>query len=473
MSAVGRSRSLPGIALFLLLVGLQLTLLAGPRHVLLSLGLIAGLATIAYLVTGYALERALLLAILVACLEPTEIGRRLLSLAVLFPLLAGFLWLLDRLTARATPALGRNSKLETRNSALHIPLGPAETLALLLVAVAALEAISGWAHGYDPNDVRYEFNQYAYYLLVIIAARTEFTQRGIRNVIVAIIGATALVAVQYIHIYIAYGGAQRPASDQQHLLNLAIPLLVAFIPGQEKPLLKAACVSLLILMALAVYVSLTRAMWLYIPLSVLLVLVLLYRRRLFRPAAGITTVVLLLALALGGLKVSGILTSGRNASRPLPMVGRARSLQNLTQDPSLILRYDLALQVLDRWRHHPLLGCGLGDFVRYRLLSDRIHRNLLDSTYITVLWKLGLVGLVIFCALYAVFLQRLYFVYRHAQNQFQIACAAGTFAAFIALIITGVESGVLCAYRFNLVWAILMGIFERWAREIKYAKSRI
>jgi hypothetical protein len=51
-------------------------------------------------------------------------------------------------------------------------------------------------------------------------------------------------------------------------------------------------------------------------------------------------------------------------------------------------------------------------------------------------------------------------------------CAVSTFVAFVALLIIGVESGILANYRFNLLWAVLMGIFDRWARKIRQGSEQ-
>jgi O-antigen ligase len=153
------------------------------------------------------------------------------------------------------------------------------------------------------------------------------------------------------------------------------------------------------------------------------------------------------------------------------LAGRAESIRNLSGDYSLMARYDLGLQAMQRWIRNPLLGTGLGDFVRYRIFPLRIPFPYLDSSYLQVLWKLGLLGLLPFLILYLLFLKRVWFVYRHATSEFQMLCAVSTFVAFVALAMIGIESGILANSRYNLLYAVMMGIFDRWAREIRRSKQ--
>jgi O-antigen ligase len=173
---------------------------------------------------------------------------------------------------------------------------------------------------------------------------------------------------------------------------------------------------------------------------------------------------LLLVVVFQAGRVSARRASGKAAKA---LAGRAESLRSLSEDVSLLARVDFGLQAVSRWSRNPILGEGLGTFLHYRIADPRPGFPVMDNSYLNTVWKLGLLGLLPFLALYALFLKRIWFVYRHARDEFQMLCAAGTFVAFVMLIILGVESGVLVVYRFNLLWAALMGIFERWAYQIR------
>jgi hypothetical protein len=64
-------------------------------------------------------------------------------------------------------------------------------------------------------------------------------------------------------------------------------------------------------------------------------------------------------------------------------------------------------------------------------------------------------------------MKRVWFVYRRTRDHFQRCVAAGVLVSFVALLMIGFESGILVIYRFNLVWASLMGIFELWKQRIE------
>jgi hypothetical protein len=83
----------------------------------------------------------------------------------------------------------------------------------------------------------------------------------------------------------------------------------------------------------------------------------------------------------------------------------------------------------------------MGDFMHYRGADVFGAFYLLDSSYLSVLWKPGLLGLLAFLLLWALFPKQIWFVYRHATDRFQVLCAAAMFVAFIGLVMIGIESG--------------------------------
>ena len=150
------------------------------------------------------------------------------------------------------------------------------------------------------------------------------------------------------------------------------------------------------------------------------------------------------------------------------IASRAESLRDLSSDLSLASRVDLAFQALARIVRNPILGNGLGDWLHYRIIRMRDQLFYMDFSYMWVLWKLGIIGLVPILGLYLLFLKRVWFVYRRTGDSFQRCVAAGVLVSFVALLLIGFESGILIIYRFNLVWAALMGIFELWKQRIEH-----
>jgi hypothetical protein len=433
-----------------LLVALLTVALAFLDHSKIWFVAAGGLAAIAFLVSGHAFEKSLLLTVVVCCLLPNEGIRRVVKLEELFPLAAVLVFLV-RHPAPGTRAASRNWT---------------ERWIALLVVVALIGAIRGCAAGRQTGNVVDEFALFADFVLAAIVARSVISDRWIRAVFWALAACTAFVSLTYLWIFVAGGGHVRAASDQQHLLNVAIPVLSAVIILTDSIRNKLGAAALMLPMIPAVYVTQTRALWLYVPFSIVLLAVMLAAHRHIRARGLLVFTAFVGAAALVVLSYT-MLTRGVGAGHQA-LAERAGSLKNLSADLSLASRVDLGFQAFARFARSPILGQGLGDYLHYRIMPipDRIFS--LDFSYMWVLWKLGIAGLVPLLGFYFLFLKRTWFVYRQTTDLFQRAAAAGVLVGFVALLMLGFESGILIVYRFNLVWAILMGSMESWTRQIKF-----
>lgn len=451
-----------------LLAAVQLSLLIWARRPIIYLLTIGGLASFVYLLSGRAIEKLLLLTVAIACLQVHENWNDSLRLYALPALLAGFL-LIAQSVVRPSVSV-QQSAANLPKSLTTFRLSPLEALILSLVGIALIQAFSGISQGHPVWDVVSELTYYLFFLIAIVAYRNPLSRTGTRQLFILIIAVTLFICLSYLRVFVATAGTKRPANLQQHMLNLGIPLLAAFYFRESRRLPKLLFSILLAIAAAGTYVTLTRALWIYVPLSLIILGVMLVRHKHITLPVNTILAAGLMVIAL--LAVNRFQAERAAARKGTELSARAETLRSLGQDLSILARIDLAQQTLRQWRQHPILGTGLGGAVRYRIFTGDLNRfHHLDSSYLTVLWKLGLVGLAVFVALYVIFLQRTWYVYRHTTDTFQLLVAAGTFAAFVSLVIIGIESGILAIYRFNLVWASLMGIFERWYYEMKNPTS--
>lgn len=439
-------------ALLVGLVVIALTVADRPHVWLLALIVFA---VVAFLVSGRAFEKSLLLTVVVAWLLPQESFRWVIKPEEAMPLVAGLLFIINRPRVKLG-ALGSNWM---------------ERWILLLLGAAFIGAVLGLAAGHPWPNVIDEFALYLDFALAIAVMRYGLNDRWIRQLFKVLIMCAVIVSLVYLRHFVVSGGFERAASDQQHILNLAIPVLFAFMLLARNLRERLIIAILMLPMIPAVYVTQTRALWLYIPFSIALLAVLYAVHRHIRVRD------LLILGAVAGSAALVILayaklTRGASAGHQA-IAARAGALKHLSTDVSLASRVDLGFQAFSRFVRHPIFGTGLGDYLRYRIIPLPDSFFFMDSSYMWVLWKLGLIGIIPLFGLYAVFMKRVWYVYRHTEDRFQRCAAAGVFAAFVALLIIGFESGILIIYRFNLVWAILMGVFEHWAQQIRSGQAPV
>jgi O-antigen ligase len=434
-----------------------------PRAGVLAYVLVGLSVALFYLARGSAALRAFIFAAIAVSLLPAE-GLHIAQLRV-----DTFLVLAVLLVGLAERVVRGHDTESKRFGSCPRTTRMLRYLTLTFALAVSVGLVQGLAHGRSPVEVWNEFALFGYFALIPLIAGAESDERVTRELAVVLIAVTAFISFKYIVGFVVTAGTKRSTSDQQHFLNIGIPLLFAFLLNERRTGRRILYIILLAAMAVASYVTLTRAIWLYVPVSLAVILALLALHRRVRLRWGM---VLALAATFAGFLVLRQVLFRPHAPRSETarlFSERAGSLSKLAEDPSLIARYDLALQVFDRWRHQPLFGTGLADRVGYRLswiFDTRTSITMLDSSYLTILWKLGLLGLIPFVALFLRFLNRTWYVYRHARDDFEMLFALGTFAAFVSFIPIGLESGILCTYRFNLLWIVLIGVFERLAADI-------
>jgi len=437
-----------------------------------AVGIILGIGCLFYLLWGSdQLPKAILLTILISVIL-LETRRKFLIKIEEFPIIfvAGFFLL--------------NQLLGNKNNTKIGPIGKWLTLFLFVVV---LSTVMGLHHGRSFRAVGGEFIVYFYYLLFFFVIKSDFSEKWMKYLIYTVIGATFLISIGYIGLSIATGGGQRCTSDQQHMLNIGIPLAFGWLLYEKKGWRKAILGLMLIPMGFAVLVTFTRMLWASIPLSLLLVLFLYLRREKISIRYFLYAVVSVSAIVLFLLfPIKGLLE--KQEALHYAIKNRITSLTQLKTDPSFLGRAEVISYILPRIQKHPILGVGLGDVVSYRAMPagaaiyslageefsykftafHKVTIPWIDVSYFNVLWKMGITGLFLFIGLYIVFINRCWFVFKNTTNNFEKWSSLGIFVSFIELLFISFLSPILVQYRFNLTWAALMGIIELQAQRIEH-----
>ncbi|MEO0116900.1 MAG: O-antigen ligase family protein [candidate division WOR-3 bacterium] len=394
---------------------------------------------------------SLLLSIFVVIVLPRATGRTFFfKVEEIFPLLTIFFLFL--------------ASWEGKTS--QIPIGGIGKSLLGFLIVVAFAAFIGCTKGNPKILVFDEMMMLLLWGIYFIILKMDIQKKEMKNILLLIILASLIVAFYYLYQFWASKGVGRVCTDQQHIFNFSIPLLFATFLYERRIMRKVLAVSLTIPMILAVYVTLTRALWLLIPLTLFSQYLYFIKRDIpkRRFHSYLFPILVVIIIGLLGLMIFTIFLGVRGV-----LGARFASLKILEYDVSLLARVELAHYVLERFRKSPLLGVGLADFVRYRYFSSPGRPNiyLLDNTYLQLLWKTGIFGLIPFLGMLIFFLRRAWFILQKGRSDFDKTLGSSFFFSIFALIITGLESAILVGYRFNLVWGILAGITELRAREIE------
>jgi len=394
---------------------------------------------------------SLILSLLIAIVLPHPTGRRLFfKVEEIFPIITLFFFLLATFQNDTQPR----------------PVGRVGKALIAFLIVVIISGVIGLLRGRPKILIWDEAMMFFLWGIYFIVSEIILSEKEMKRILLAIIIASLLVSLYYIYQFRAIAGKGRFCTDQQHIFNFTIPFLFALFLYATRRWEKILAILLMIPMIIAVYVTLTRALWLLIPLTLLFQYFYFIKsdvrqRRIysyFSPILIVTIISILGLTLLNTLFDVGQLLGGR-----------AASFKILEQDLSLLARVELGQYVMERWRYSPILGVGLADFVRYRYFPALGFPDiyLLDSTYLQLLWKTGILGLGFFLGVIGFSLARAWFILKNGRTNFDKIIGSSIFFSFLALAITGLESAIWVGYRFNLVWATLAGLAEMRFQEIK------
>jgi O-antigen ligase len=303
-----------------------------------------------------------------------------------------------------------------------------------------------------------------------IVVKTKLTQEQIKHIFLIIIASSLIVSLYYIFEFKLLAGLSRFRTDQQHIFNFSVPFLFAVWLYDKNRTRKIIAGLLIIPMVIAVYVTLTRALWVLIPLVLFLQYLYFIKESLRRKK--LTTYLLPIFIVFMIAVLGIMLLQGLFGVSNL-LGERFTSFKFLESDLSLLARAELSTYVLDRFHSSPIFGSGLADFLRYQYFPTLGHFNVywLDNTYMQLIWKTGIVGTFLFLGFLYYGLKRAWYVLKNAMEAYDKIFGSSFFFSLVALAISGLQCGILVGYRFNFVWAILVGIIEIKAQEIQKQKE--
>ena len=438
-----------GLILLLQLVIFLVTLLSPIK---ISLAMILGMSTLIFILFYHSpLVATFILTLFIAIVLPRPTGRSFIfKIEEIFPILA-FLFLMVNII---------------RDDYNRKGIGKAGFWLGGFLLVVFISAIIGLINGRGTILVWDELMMFLYWGIFFIVIKSKLSEKHIKHIFWAILISALIVSLYYIFEFKIIGFKDRFRTDQQHIFNFTIPLLFAILLYDTNKSRKILAVLMMIPMIVAVYITLTRALWVLVPLAILLQ----YMYYIKDTTRGKKIMVYLLPIfIIAVLAFLGIILLQAIPGVQDMLGGRFATFGVLEYDISLLARAELGQYVLQRVSTAPFFGTGLGDFLRYQYFSTLGRYNVywLDHTYLQILWKTGIIGSILFFGFLIVFFKRAWFVLKNSTTPLDKIISSSVFFSILALALSSLQCGILVGYRFNFVWAILMGIIVLKAQELK------
>ena len=258
---------------------------------------------------------------------------------------------------------------------------------------------------------------------------------------------------------------------QSGFLPILSGVLFSFILFEKETLRRIGGTILLLIITAGAFVTLTRTLWI-VTFLILVIVWFLYQKskgKLSFKKVLFSLLVLLIPLFL--MKDIGKGTQP-NSSPTNIVETRAQSVTNPLEDSSFLMRIEFAYYAFQRFLESPVIGKGLGDYLKYKVfnISDKANYYI-DNSWLYFLWKGGLIGFLLFAWLYLRFFKSVYFVFTNTTNHVTKYLSMGLFAGILGLCLLGVLSPILIKYKTNVLFALIFAYIEFEKMKIINEKS--
>ena len=338
-------------------------------------------------------------------------------------------------------------------------------LALFLVYVV-FTMLRGLVENADPQVIYNETQHLMLYGFFFIYARL-LSDRDMQVVLYAIPVITFIISIEFILLVVSEGGlssvfVKRIVTQQPHLAQAAIPLLAGTFLLPKKRVRIWALTAFLPIAAMVFFCQ-QRGLWVGIFLATVLVLIFNFlkdRFTVFRFLKVILTLALILALLAAVFLVIDRLVTG---SVFFTLFERLFSMTTVGSDASMNIRMSEIRRALDHWDDSIvtiLLGTGLGS--EYDTVNiNRTFGYSVDNSFAFLLWKSGLVGLLLFVSVYVNAIRKGFALLRSdlpAEHRYAVSALT---AALLGLCFIAFTNACIVSYRFILIWSFMIYVLHR------------
>lgn len=344
-------------------------------------------------------------------------------------------------------------------------VGYIELPIILLVLYFGIGALIAAIQGKDIYWITIEYTHFCLYLIIFpILYLLKYREKYLM-VLKFFLWISIIISIEYI-IYNIFLIGSRFVTFQSGFLPLTTGVMFAYLLFNKDKSKKFLAFFILLILIIGTFVTLTRTLWIVTILVMfsIFIIYLKYNNKL----TIFKTSLILLFLAIP------ILISGDSTNQVKTKVmvnqsvkARTESISNPLDDASFLMRVELGYYAVRNFLKEPIFGDGIGSYVKYKILVfTRLPIYYVDSSWIYMLWKGGIIGFLIFVWLFFRFFRAGFYVLRKSQDRNVKIISLGLIGGFIGMVFLGIFSPQLIKYKTNILIAFLFAYIEFERRTI-------
>ncbi len=343
---------------------------------------------------------------------------------------------------------------------------------LLMVLYFSISGIISIIEGKNAIMVSYQILQFLLFLMIFPLLYLMREKRLYLTVFYILLFIAIISSIEYILINAAASG-KRFVTFQSGFLPIATAILFSYFLYHKKSLNKIFALLLLTIVVTGTFMTLTRSLWFTTFLVILLVIIIDLIEKKRMTVLKFLFFMLIAITPFFSIKDTGNETQHSNQNIE-SVEYRTKSVSDPLEDPSLLMRLELAYYAFERFSENFFWGSGLDDFLKYKILVDTsLPIYYIDSSWLHLLWKGGIIGFLLFLWLYIRFFKATYFVLVNSLDTRTKYISLGLLAGFIGLSFLGLFSPLLVKYKTNALIAFFFAYIEYERMKIKSENQEV
>ncbi|MDP8267171.1 MAG: O-antigen ligase family protein, partial [Candidatus Tenebribacter davisii] len=320
-------------------------------------------------------------------------------------------------------------------------------------------AVRGLYRGYDRDflideTIKYLFYPITYYFFLLVF--DEKKELGfIKKIFEYCIILASIASLEIIMMYLFITKGERVLTRFGNVILVGLLIALSFLRFKGvATVIRIYYYFSIVIMSIGILLTMQRSIWIATAASVV---VFYFLDLISKKASFKESVLKLLVLCI--LLSSIIYVFNRISLNTEAIMERTENMLKGEVDSSLAIRIYTFLKVLDITKDEFLLGRGLGDAAFFPLLTSHA-KNLVDNSYISIYWKMGLLGLLTFFILYTMVFWKLICIIKLTNDPIVKSISIIIFSVFIGQFINSLACVVLTQYHYNFIWAMFIAVTE-------------
>jgi len=334
------------------------------------------------------------------------------------------------------------------------------------IIIIILSALRGGLEGFDLTALKIDavfLSLYIYYFIYV----NRFQLSDLQTLINALSIITIFVSIEYIMLAFseATSGSiliKRVVTQQPHVAQISLPIFASYLFFPNAISKKILATIALIPLAGMIFFSQQRGLWVGITFSLILVggFAFIKEQISLKKITKYITIILLIILILFLLFL--IFDKLFFGSIFITFLSRVKTLSTLSADPSTNIRLAEIIRAFKQWDNNIVTVCfGTGLGAAYESVDlTRPNHFSVDNSYAFILWKMGIVGLIVFLLIIYSFFKKGLYVFKKSNNTEHRQIVAALMSGFGGLLIIALTNTCVARYRFIIIWSLIIAIIE-------------